>query len=452
MLAMYPVIAFMFGASALASQVIINSSEDLSIKVMGALVAIIPLFLTPLIMKASGGVLNRFGINNPSKGLFDRARRKGDEFRKNRQTTRQGRAMNGQGPLGRFNPIGMSARRQARREAINRSREGGLNSAKTRYISEEAAKEGSTLARDMAGGGMLYNANPRAQAAVTANALAQQKKAFQEDVSDMEASIRIKFANDPSKALQEAIGDGDKTMAVAAQNILLSQGGRGASAFRSVATAAEANNPDKFDAVAEELRSNIAERHPGVKAKGADLMTWATDQQRGSLAQSHASDLSDAELASQHAGSLEKMVNANRIPAKQAQDVLDNPLLNKDLNPKQRDQLNRAIQRGGAGGPAPSPSPTPTPAPTSPSPTPSTPPQAPPPPSPSPQPTPTPSAPPSRAASATPNVSPPQPTSPQAPPQPSGGPNNANSPNSPTNLNSGNIRQITNNLRNNQGP
>ncbi len=81
MLLVYPIISVVFGASALASNILMTSTDDFWTQMVGAGVSIIPLFLTPIIMKVSGGLLNRWVgmVNDPSKGWVDSKRNALDE-------------------------------------------------------------------------------------------------------------------------------------------------------------------------------------------------------------------------------------------------------------------------------------------------------------------------------------------------------------------------------------
>lgn len=95
LLLLYPIVAMVFGASALASAIIMGAAEapptttegiekyflegaggitQAFIQLTGAVAAIIPLFIVPTLMKLAGGVLNRFAgiVNDPSKGLIDK--------------------------------------------------------------------------------------------------------------------------------------------------------------------------------------------------------------------------------------------------------------------------------------------------------------------------------------------------------------------------------------------
>ncbi len=95
MLLVYPIISVVFGASALASNILMTATNDFWMQLVGAGVAIIPLAITPVIMKASGGLLNRWAgiVNDPTKGVFDRSRNALDEQGKIIAAKRRGRSV-----------------------------------------------------------------------------------------------------------------------------------------------------------------------------------------------------------------------------------------------------------------------------------------------------------------------------------------------------------------------
>lgn len=100
LLLMYPIIALIFGASALASTIVGNSASGdykVVIQIMGALIAILPLAITPVVMKTAGGLLNRFGgiVNNPNKGPFDRLKKGAEGYRDKRQDIASTRRLGG---------------------------------------------------------------------------------------------------------------------------------------------------------------------------------------------------------------------------------------------------------------------------------------------------------------------------------------------------------------------
>lgn len=405
LLLMFPIIAVIFGGCALASKIIQGGNPGFLLQVVGAAVGIVPLFVTPFVIKTSSGILSRWAgvINNPNKGPFDRMRRGAEGYRRNRQTLRQSRALNG----GRQIKVGWGRRQKTfnanlpfygkavgagvRRNAVNASREAGLKDAQTRYVAEQA-QSNSGFAEEMAGGSRFVAANERSQAAVIASALNQEKRAFQEDVANMEALIKVRF-DKPEEALKQALQSGDKTQAVAAQNILFNSGGGGVSKFRQVVQDMEQQAQSdealaaNFKAVEGNLKTNVQEKHGQyVKKKGADIVSWAGSS--NSLTNSSAGTLSDNDLASQHSDSMKKAIQQGNVSADQARRMLNDPRVSANLDDKHkellngvvggdsrptpsRDEINRlhdeanamnAARSAASGTPAPAPSPSPAPA------------------------------------------------------------------------------------------
>ncbi len=134
LLLMFPIIAIVFGASKLASSIIMNAPGGSTLtRIMAAGVTIIPLAITPILMKTTTGILGRIGgwINNPNRGPFDRARKAAAGYRTNRQEYRNLKAMTGYRTLaGR----GIVARRKAQRQAVLTNRKSELNKATAGYI------------------------------------------------------------------------------------------------------------------------------------------------------------------------------------------------------------------------------------------------------------------------------------------------------------------------------
>jgi hypothetical protein len=187
LLLMFPIIAVVFGGSALASTIITNSAGgDFILATMAAGVTIIPLFITPVIMKSAGGVLNRFGaiVNNPNKGPFDRMRKGVEGYRGNRSQYRQLKALNGYRTLpGK----GITARRSAGREAILNSRKAELTRAKAGEVA------GLALGNDKFAGKLAQGGGEGATERALAGAISVQAKLQAEEVTA--ASAIIKNAN-----------------------------------------------------------------------------------------------------------------------------------------------------------------------------------------------------------------------------------------------------------------
>lgn len=238
LLLMFPIIAAIFGASALAGKIIMSSDGNILVQIMGAGITIIPLFITPLVMRAAGGVLNRFGgfINNPNKGPIDSLRKRAGSFRDARQNTRRANALTGGRVFG-----GGQFRRETRRNYRNKAAEDAAkagdaafsmtDSAASRYANSStqsqlatsavnAARSNATVAGITAGtvnpGDALGNA---AAIPEIAKALAeQQAKALSESLSSSLKTLAIEVAK------QKAVGnDTDAFLVARARNKSLPQ-------------------------------------------------------------------------------------------------------------------------------------------------------------------------------------------------------------------------------------
>ena len=301
----------------------------------GAAIAIVPLFITAGLIKTTSAIDNVVGKfkGSAQKGASDFGGGFGDDLNNRR---RSAAAAGGGGPLGAVN------RYKMRRDAARKSRAGGAAYAETKYIADTAAANGgdNRLANQMAGG------DPARKASVVASAVAQQRKAAEEGIKDMEALIRLRIA-DPNQgdiknaqdALRDALNKGDSTAALAAQNLLFAQGGSGIGQFREVMQQMEGRtNPD----VTQHLKENIQDKHGQyAKGKGTDVLNWA-NQSGTSLSDTGAGKMSDNDLAGQHISTLSKMVNNNEVTGDQARSMLSDPRVNASLSPDQKKLLAQA--------------------------------------------------------------------------------------------------------------
>lgn len=104
MLVFFPAFAVVFGGAQLAGILIIQNasgSNGAIMHVLGMLVQIIPLAITPLIMKFSGGVLGKFAgfVNDKNKGWYDRTK----NWSKDRRETIKNKKLANPN-MARFNP------------------------------------------------------------------------------------------------------------------------------------------------------------------------------------------------------------------------------------------------------------------------------------------------------------------------------------------------------------
>lgn len=104
MLVFFPAFAVVFGGAQLAGIIIIQNasgSNGAIMHILGMLVQIIPLAITPLIMKLSGGVLGKFAgfVNDKNKGWYDKSK----NWSKDRRETIKNKKLANPN-MARFNP------------------------------------------------------------------------------------------------------------------------------------------------------------------------------------------------------------------------------------------------------------------------------------------------------------------------------------------------------------
>jgi hypothetical protein len=200
LLLMYPIIAGLFGASALASSIIMNGSDNIVVQIMGACIAILPLAITPLVMKTAGGLLNRFGgiVNNTERGPVDRLKKVGAGYRDTRNTLRNTRALNGQKQFGR----GTFVKWRSQRNAIASGVKSQSGRVEQQYIANSmttqdanGVEQPTAFANKVAGGGgrdilgQTIAADPAALQRALAGAKFTIEKAEMDDVKAEQSLI-----------------------------------------------------------------------------------------------------------------------------------------------------------------------------------------------------------------------------------------------------------------------
>jgi|GEM_PF-6038561 len=325
LLLMFPIIATIFGASALASEIVMKSSGDFAVQIMGALIGILPLALTPIVMKTAGGVLNRFGaiVNNPNKGPFDRMRKGADKIRENSQVSRGLRAMdpNKRSFPGRSRFINY----RNKRNAINSGRAEQLGDLQKEQIANRAVGD-EKFAQQVAGNRAgIYKQKQESYLASVDPA----KLEFEIDKSQVDnmVSTLTLGVKDPAnkigemqKVLSDAVEKGDVTRARAAQEILMKSGNKGIDKLRE-----SLQSVDQTSEVGVNLRKDIASSD--LKGKAADVYAWSVDgkQSLGDVSASSSTwaGLSDAQVAGQVSGAMQAAVASNGISPEKARSTLD---------------------------------------------------------------------------------------------------------------------------------
>lgn len=140
MLLVFPIISVVFGGSQLAGLAIIYSADPgsahyFNMLILGMLVQIAPIIITPLLIKLSGSIVGRIAgiVNDPNKGLIDKTRKFAQSHH---DTTKNRQLWDWDAKNGRYknnNPLAAAGRWNALRETHNAHKlkawEGGVSAA-----------------------------------------------------------------------------------------------------------------------------------------------------------------------------------------------------------------------------------------------------------------------------------------------------------------------------------
>lgn len=76
LLVMFPMFSIVFGGAQLAGTAIIQNADSVVLIILGMLVQVAPVVITPLLIRLSGSLLGKIAgmVNNPKKGVLDRTR------------------------------------------------------------------------------------------------------------------------------------------------------------------------------------------------------------------------------------------------------------------------------------------------------------------------------------------------------------------------------------------
>ena len=147
MLVFFPAFAVVFGGAQLAGILIIQNasgSNGAIMHVLGMLVQIIPLAITPLIMKFSGGVLGKFAgfVNDKNKGLYDRSK----NWSKDRRETIKNKKLANPN-MARFNPNRLRRWADHKGRALKKDLETSQKNAENSFRNTTRYKKSDLYAR-----------------------------------------------------------------------------------------------------------------------------------------------------------------------------------------------------------------------------------------------------------------------------------------------------------------
>lgn len=338
------------------------------VKIMGAGVAIVPLFATVFVVNAAAQGLGKLGgwLTDSRRGQG--FKQKAQDYKDYRKTLRQADALSGTqrvfGGAWRY-------KRQQNKQLRNQAAQAQLQSAQAqfgvanptanKYVQATAQSQAQTSAINSATGatfvksvvtnpnlisqgmGLAAAADPEVKKALDA----QQERAIAEAIKDVEltADIAPGAVGKMADELKNAIATGDSITARAMQNMLLKSGAAGQSAYRDtmngVTPANMARGADgkmtKTGETVTALKRNMLANHSDIKASAADLVRHAS-MPEGSTMYKASGDprtwkMSNEELVKQKTHSLETAKMAGGISQKQAREIKDDMRLYQRLDP-----------------------------------------------------------------------------------------------------------------------
>lgn len=340
MLLVYPMIAVLFGASKLASNIILASGASTFQQLfMGMAALFIPLFATPILLKNSLNAIPAIGniatkLQARTNGLVGKSAK---EFYKAT-------------PIAR----GMAIRKQAR-----------ANYRDQKFAEDvEAGGVAGLMARGVPGLNKMTNAGKYADRALSRSALGATEKADTEDVSAEKTSMLVKRLTLPQLQieLQNAILKGDSVKARAAQSILVSSGEAGkvahdsamrsldttlasAAAAVSAGTATEEQRQQNANITSgyDSLRRNLKFNHSDIKGSDAIADKFMNAASGTSYSDASTQMTSGGGLAglnpTQFINQPIEYLKQSGIKKAQAQELLNNDQIKAIMSPEKRTYL-----------------------------------------------------------------------------------------------------------------
>lgn len=325
LLLMFPLISLIFGASAIAGTIIMQSAEGqdndglkIALQSMGAGVTIIPLFILPIVMKTAGGLLGKIGatINNPNKGPFDRMKKGAQSYRQDRQNLRNRRAIEGKGMPGR----GRFVRWRARKSAVSTGREADLKRATTGYVADQA-ESNDKFRNALAGGTALQTADNASVARVLASAKAANTKQLMEEIDNLVATVDLDIkSNIPElkNRFDKAVQEGNVAHQAAYLKMMNANGSPGIEAMEESLSKRTRGTPYN-DKDLMDLK-DIMSGDSNFRAAGRSFEVWANNERSEDAVDANGNVIRDSEG------------NKVKVPHANFEAVNNDPSVYKDIS------------------------------------------------------------------------------------------------------------------------
>lgn len=364
LLLMYMIIAFIFGGSKLASEIVSSTAStvapdyQLVIQIIGAFITVIPLILVPLIMKGANNLVGKVMNSNGHKFMTAPLQKKAEGFKQQRQDIAAKRRIDRAAwalKKGKDDDSDPSRKRRFAAWAVGSGVTTGINTAQKAKSAKDALAQAqqdyivdraksnasgkpSEYAKNIAGptgnATKIQNAATAAQRTATADAIKNAK---------MSANINPGDVAEMGKQLQQALIANDDIKARAMQDMLMASGGSGISQYRKSLIDMEDESKVKDGGkglssdAAKDLRQNMLDNHGKVKADAADLIKHAANQTGANLSSISGAQstwtMSADDFAKQKKDSHFAALDANAVTASQAKEIMETPELAKHIDP-----------------------------------------------------------------------------------------------------------------------
>lgn len=324
MLMLFPIVAVVFGASSLASQILLGTANGTNntdamptIKIAALATAVLPFFVVPALLKSSMNAIGNIGgrINAIGAKVGSSAGKAGSGVFANTALSR-----------------GRAIRKQGRANYRNQK------------FADSVAK-GGNLRSLFAKGPGITGAQKYANASLERSAVAASEEADSKAVKE-EALILSREAtskgdegqNHVKKQLRQALVDGDSVRARAAYSTLTSMGAGGVEDARKVLSDTKNGSGERYiDADKElgnDMKQHIIRNHSDMKSTDNRQMNWATNS--GELESTeHFGNLTDGQAATQTPAS----IKASNLSPERAYRILQDKNISPNIKDPQRDAL-----------------------------------------------------------------------------------------------------------------
>lgn len=339
MLLLFPIIALVFGASQLASQILtaansfqdtLGSGGNVFAQIIASAVIVLPLFAVPVLLKKSLEgipVLGQMASKFAGRANSNIGKRFGESYKGS-----------------------LFGRGLAYRKA-------GAEAYRSRRFAERVKAGGKTGM--VAGGIAITNAGRAGQRSLVKSAVQQSEKADLEEVAAAETLLRAQHL-DPTELIEKAqisltasIRAGDSVGARASQNVLLGGGGAGLKALQKTLVSNFPDVASQNNKVGNSLRTAL--NGAGLKSKNNVLARWAySGNSIGETVTQAATynTLSDVELGGQSVLNLKEAFSSGVLTADRAKEIVKNPVVFANMGADEKTFMKEVSDGPGFIGPA----------------------------------------------------------------------------------------------------